>query len=115
MVKKMIHLEGAVVFLAMFYLYSFYEFKWWIFILFLFAPDISMIGYIADNRIGAIIYNLCHTYTVSVLTFFLGVFLQLQVFLIIGLIWTAHIGMDRLCGFGLKYKTRFKDTHLQNL
>src|SRR5205823_6332194 len=27
------------------------------------------------------------------------------------LIWTAHIGIDRLFGFGLKYPTHFKDTH----
>jgi hypothetical protein len=30
-----------------------------------------------------------------------------------GLIWTSHIGLDRLLGFGLKYPTRFNDTHLQ--
>jgi hypothetical protein len=32
-----------------------------------------------------------------------------------GLIWTAHIGVDRLLGFGLKYPTRFHDTHIQRL
>jgi hypothetical protein len=31
------------------------------------------------------------------------------------LIWTAHIAMDRLLGFGLKYPTRFQDTHLQRI
>jgi hypothetical protein len=31
------------------------------------------------------------------------------------LIWTAHIGVDRLLGFGLKYPTRFQDTHLQRI
>jgi len=28
------------------------------------------------------------------------------------LIWLAHIGFDRMLGFGLKYPTRFADTHL---
>jgi hypothetical protein len=32
-----------------------------------------------------------------------------------GLIWAAHIGMDRVLGFGLKYETRFSDTHLDRL
>jgi hypothetical protein len=32
--------------------------------------------------------------------------------LLLSLIWTAHIGFDRLLGFGLKYSNRFKDTHL---
>jgi hypothetical protein len=31
------------------------------------------------------------------------------------LIWLAHIGMDRMLGFGLKYPTRFQDTHLQRV
>jgi hypothetical protein len=30
-----------------------------------------------------------------------------------GLIWIVHIGMDRMLGFGLKYPTGFKETHLQ--
>jgi hypothetical protein len=30
-------------------------------------------------------------------------------------IWIAHIGMDRMLGFGLKYPTRFEDTHLQHV
>jgi hypothetical protein len=28
------------------------------------------------------------------------------------LIWLAHIGFDRMLGFGLKYHNGFKDTHL---
>jgi Domain of unknown function (DUF4260) len=31
------------------------------------------------------------------------------------LIWLAHVGADRALGFGLKYPTLFKDTHLQRV
>ena len=31
------------------------------------------------------------------------------------LIRTAHIGFDRLCGFGLKYPEGFRETHLGTL
>ena len=31
------------------------------------------------------------------------------------LIWIAHIGLDRMLGFGLKYPTRFGDTHLRKM
>ncbi len=31
------------------------------------------------------------------------------------MIWFAHIGGDRLLGFGLKYPTEFKDTHLNRV
>jgi hypothetical protein len=30
----------------------------------------------------------------------------------LSLIWIAHIGLDRMLGFGLKYPTRFNDTHM---
>ena len=33
----------------------------------------------------------------------------------IGMIWAAHIFFDRMLGYGLKYPTRFKDTHLQRV
>jgi hypothetical protein len=35
-----------------------------------------------------------------------------QTVLALSLIWIAHIGFDRMLGFGLKYPTVFKDTHL---
>jgi len=35
--------------------------------------------------------------------------------LAIGLIGLAHIGMDRMVGYGLKYPTAFKDTHLNRV
>jgi hypothetical protein len=35
--------------------------------------------------------------------------------LIAGVVLVAHIGMDRLSGFGLKYATGFKDTHSQRV
>jgi hypothetical protein len=33
----------------------------------------------------------------------------------LGLIWFAHIGVVRAIGYGLKYPTGFKDTHLQRV
>ena len=33
----------------------------------------------------------------------------------LALIWFLHIGADRLLGYGLKYPTSFKDTHLQRV
>jgi hypothetical protein len=33
----------------------------------------------------------------------------------LALIWLAHIGADRALGYGLKYPTRFQDTHLQRV
>ena len=33
----------------------------------------------------------------------------------LGLIWLTHIGVDRAIGYGLKYPTGFKDTHLKRV
>ncbi|SDY94170.1 MULTISPECIES: DUF4260 domain-containing protein [Bacillus] len=115
MEKKIIHMEGLIVLVASIYMYSLCDFSWFIFFLLLLAPDVSMLAYLINNRIGAQIYNLFHTYIISILLILIGVFLKLDVLLMIGLIWTAHIGMDRLFGYGLKYQTDFKDTHIQKL
>lgn len=115
MEKKIIHMEGLIVLIATIYIYALNEFSWLIFFLLLLVPDVSMLAYLINNRIGAPIYNLFHTYIVSILLILIGLFLKSDVTLMIGLIWTAHIGMDRLFGYGLKYQTDFKDTHIQRL
>lgn len=113
--KRIIHLEGNIVLIAAIYIYALNEFSWLIFLLLFLAPDVSMLAYLINNHIGARVYNLFHTYIVSISLILIGNFLKLDVLLMIGLIWTAHIGMDRMLGYGLKYKTSFKDTHIQKL
>ncbi|HDR7966296.1 DUF4260 domain-containing protein [Bacillus pacificus] len=115
MQKSIVHFEGLVVFLATIYTYSLYEFSWIIFWVFLLAPDLSMLAYGINNQVGANIYNLFHTYIISILIVIIGVYFKIDIVIIIGLIWTAHIGMDRMFGYGLKYETDFKDTHIQRL
>ncbi|EEK77966.1 hypothetical protein bcere0009_31300 [Bacillus cereus R309803] len=74
-----------------------------------------MLAYGINNRIGAKIYNIFHTYIISILIAIIGVYFKIDTVIMIGLIWTAHIGMDRMFGYGLKYETDFKDTHIQRL
>src|SRR5690625_2075263 len=115
MVKKWVHLEGLIIFVFMMYFYSLHDFNWWIFFLFLLVPDISMVAYIINNRMGAMIYNIVHTYTMSIPILLLGLIMENNFFIMSGIIWSAHIGIDRLFGYGLKYKTAFQDSHLQKL
>ncbi|HDR6314423.1 TPA: DUF4260 domain-containing protein [Bacillus thuringiensis] len=115
MQKRIVHFEGLVVFVATIYAYSIYEFGWIIFLVFFLAPDISMLAYGINNRVGAKVYNICHTYIISILIAIIGVYFKIDTVIMIGLIWTAHIGMDRMFGYGLKYETDFKDTHIQRL
>ena len=81
--------------------------------MFLLAPDVSLAGYLAGPRVGAVTYNLAHTYAFPV-ALAAGCLLAGEPGLPvqIALIWAAHIGIDRVLGLGLKYPTAFKDTHL---
>jgi hypothetical protein len=85
---------------------------WIEFVLLFLEPDLSMIGYGANARVGAAMYNVVHTYVGPLALAGYSVWAGRNSALLVSLIWMAHIGLDRMLGFGLKYPTRFKDTHL---
>lgn len=72
-----------------------------------------MVGYLGGLAVGALTYDVVHTYALPVALGVAGVLGDWGVATQIALIWLAHIGIDRLLGYGLKYPTAFKDTHLQ--
>jgi hypothetical protein len=74
-----------------------------------------MLGYLANVRLGSTLYNFAHTYLNPAILLAIAFFADKPQLIPIALIWTAHIGFDRLLGFGLKYPTHFKDTHLQHV
>ncbi|MFS0725220.1 DUF4260 domain-containing protein [Paenibacillus sp. 1P07SE] len=113
--QRLIQLEGLIVLGLAIYFYFSSGYGWAMFLLLLFVPDLSMIGYAVNNKVGAYVYNAAHTYTVPLLLLLVGLLLSAGWLMMIGFIWVAHIGMDRMLGFGLKYETGFKDTHLQRL
>lgn len=78
----------------------------------LLLPDVSMIGYVADSRVGALTYNLVHNWTLAAAVLGLGWWLESGSMLLVGALLLAHVGMDRALGYGLKLPTDFRDTHL---
>jgi len=94
------------------YVYWTGSYSWLLFALLFLVPDISMLGYLANPKIGAICYNAVHTYVGPVVLGFIGLTAGIPVCVAIALIWAAHIGFDRVLGYGLKYPTAFGDTHL---
>jgi|SRR5699024_2124512 len=112
MPKLMLHLEGMVVFISAIMIYGTMEYSWWLFVILLLAPDLSMIGYLKNEAVGAYVYNVFHTYVLSLLVIGVGYFIESNLVIALGIIWTAHIGMDRMFGFGLKYTDGFQSTHL---
>lgn len=85
---------------------------WWIVPLLLFVPDVLMVGYASSSRLGAILYNAGHSYPLPALLGLWATWADQPFGQGVALIWFAHIGMDRALGYGLKYETDFKDTHL---
>ncbi len=87
---------------------------WWFALLFL-SPDLFMAGYFIDKRVGAAVYNTVHTYAAPAALLMALWWFGQEHLVWLPFIWTAHIGFDRLLGYGLKYETAFKDTHLQRV
>lgn len=91
--------------------YSWLGQSWLVFALLFFAPDLFMLGYLGSARTGATIYNLGHSYVAPALLALLGVVMGPLAFGLAA-IWTAHIGFDRMLGYGLKLDGGFGETHL---
>jgi hypothetical protein len=115
MVRNIVRLEGLAVFLVALFLYDLIQGNWWIFLALILVPDISMVGYLVSKKLGAVTYNLVHNYILGIAATLLGFRLNIEWLFIGGVILLAHVGMDRLLGFGLKYPKDFKETHIQKL
>jgi hypothetical protein len=113
--RRWLRFDGAVLFIASILLFRLTHQPWWIYPVLLFTPDIFMIGYLRDTTVGALLYNLGHTYLLPALTILYGWHERHVLVLAIGISWLGHVGFDRFAGYGLKYDTDFKNTHLGNL
>lgn len=108
-----LRLEGLMVFVASLFFYDHMTMESWkLFFLLFFLPDIGLLGYVGGNKLGSITYNILHTYVTPLSVSLLFSLLSLTAWYYIVVIWIAHIGFDRALGFGLKYATGFKHTHL---
>lgn len=108
-------LEGALGFLFCTMIYFLLGFNIYVFLACLLLPDIFLLGYIVNNKVGAFLYNLGHVFIFPLILFLLAVITTKQAFLVIALIWASHIFFDIMIGYGLKYNEGFKITHLQKL
>ncbi|KAF2427820.1 hypothetical protein EJ08DRAFT_680776 [Tothia fuscella] len=110
--KLLLRVEGACIFGSTIWAYSRYNQSWWTFAGLLFLPDLGMAGYIANSTAGAAIYNSFHTETPPILMLCAALAKNDNELAGLALCWLAHIEMDRMLGYGLKYGTGFGHTHL---
>ncbi len=87
----------------------------WIWIFLFFTPDIGMLGYLVNTKVGAVIYNLFHHKGIALALAMIGYFMHNDILTAIGILLFAHSSFDRMLGYGLKYDDSFKNTHLGSL
>jgi hypothetical protein len=114
-VRFWLRAEGLAVFLAAVAAYGMLGGQWLLLLPLLLAPDLSAAGYLAGPKVGAFAYDFVHNWAIGVFVTALGVVLASTPVLIGGVVLIAHVGMDRVAGYGLKYPTFFQDTHLQRV
>ena len=111
-VRTLLRLEGLAVLAGALIAYDQVGAGWGAFALLFLLPDLSMLGYLRGARTGALMYNAAHSYLGPAALVALGALGAQPVALALGLIWVAHIGFDRMLGYGLKYRDGFGATHL---
>ena len=111
----LIKAESLTLLIAVVGLYIHQSGNVWLFIALSLAPDLSALGYIKSVAFGSVTYNCVHNYVLPALLLMLSLLWNNPLMAQIALIWFAHIAGDRLLGFGLKYPTEFKDTHLGHI
>lgn len=110
--KTLLKIEELAMFAGSVYLFSRLSFAWWWFPALLLLPDLSMVGYLINPAVGAVLYNVVHHKGLGILIGLLGVATGNQNLMLAGIILVAHSSMDRVAGYGLKYFDNFKHTSL---
>ena len=110
--KSLLKLEELAQLLLAVLVFAHLPFAWWVLPATFLLPDLSMLGYLAGPRVGAISYNLAHHKALAIGVGVAGWALGLPLVVLAGTILLFHSAFDRLLGYGLKYATGFQDTHL---
>ncbi|WP_306367878.1 DUF4260 domain-containing protein [Nocardiopsis sp. CC223A] len=89
---------------------------WWLLLVAFLAFDLSALGYLAGQRVGAWCYNLVHNYTApaALVTGWAGLRLgdiDADGLVLLAACWGFHVAVDRALGYGLKLGP-FTHTHL---
>lgn len=99
--KTLAQLEELAVVLLSIYLFSRLPYAWWVFPLFFFAPDVSLLGFLVGKRAGALTYNLVHHKAIALGSYILGALLGFPLISLVGVLLLGHSSFDRVLGLGL--------------
>jgi len=111
----LLRVEGLAVAVGAVALYFHLGYGWILLVVLALAPDLSAAGYAFGPRVGAVAYDVVHCEALPIVVGVIGILHGADGHIQVALIWLTHIGADRLLGYGLKYPSAFKDTHLQRV
>lgn len=98
----LLKLEDAAFILLSVYLFSLLPYSWWVFLLFFFAPDLSLLAMLAGKQAGALLYNVFHHRALAVFVYLLGALSALPLLSLVGVILLGHASFDRALGLGFQ-------------
>ncbi len=110
--KTVLKIEELAQFILGIVLFSLLDFSWWWFPALILIPDIGMLGYLINSRIGAATYNIFHHKGIAIGVMLAGYYLSMPILSLAGIILFSHSAMDRMFGYGLKFADSFNNTHL---
>ena len=121
--KNLLRLEELAQFLLCLGVLISVDVPWWVYLLLLIGPDIGMLGYLINTRVGAVTYNILHHKAVALSVLFIGgllvpegsIFRPVEpafVTIIAAVILYGHSSLDRIFGYGLKFGDSVQHTHL---
>ena len=110
--RLILKLEELAIFLFCIFLFSRLDFAWWWFPAALLLPDLGMVGYLINSKVGAFTYNILHHRLLACAVGFYALSYENENWKLAAIILFAHISLDRLLGYGLKYDDSFQHTHL---
>lgn len=106
-----LRLECLLVFLISMYVFRTLGGSWWLFAGVIAAIDITLVGYLINNHIGGLVYNIGHSYILPRCLLLGALIFQIEPLILVTIAWNAHISLDRAFGYGLKHES-FHLTHL---
>ncbi|MAB48326.1 MAG: hypothetical protein CMC05_06820 [Flavobacteriaceae bacterium] len=110
--KTTLKLEELGMFVLGIFLFTQLSYAWWWFLVLILLPDIGMLGYFINTKVGALTYNIFHHKGLAVIIYLIGIYFDMELLKLIGIILFSHASLDRIFGYGLKFKDNFKNTHL---
>src|SRR5262245_22415812 len=103
--------ECLLVFLITLYIYHKLGGNWFAYAAVMVSIDVSMVGYLVNNHVGGLVYNLGHSYIIPRIILLAALIADADAVILFALAWNSHISLDRAFGYGLKHES-FHLTHL---